>query len=308
MISKIHTILNGAHARLWGAVLIMASAVMFAVLGLFIKILGNEYRVWDIAFYRFAGGALVLFALFGRSAQLFRPNNPKLILVRGITGASAFLCVVFAIRLVPLSTAMVLFYSFPAFSTIFSPLLFGERIGIADILCTLIAFIGVAVILDYQMGGPLVGQIMAVIASMLAGLTISIISKLRKTHSAAIIYFYFCLIGTLITLGPFAAAPQWPQGNLEWAIIAGILFTSTAGQLLMTQGLRYCKSWEGGLLMTSEVIFITILGILILNETVGTRFYMGGALIVSSAIILHFINHDPQQRGEKPIESISCDN
>lgn len=290
---------GGEHARAWGLMLILVSAVMFAVLGLFIKILGPGYRVWDIAFYRFAGGGLILIVLFGRMVDFLRPKNPKLILIRGVTGSMAFLSVVLAIRLVPLSTAMVLFYSFPAFTTLFSPLLFGERITMADILCTLLAFAGVAIILDYQFVGNLSGQMMAVAAAMLAGLTISIISKLRKTHGAVIIYFYFCLIGTLITIGPFFLAPQWPQGKMEWLVIGGILFTSTAGQLLMTQGLRYCKSWEGGLLMSSEVIFISILGILILNESVGHRFYIGGVLIVFSAVALNIINHRNHAAGQK---------
>lgn len=279
--------------------LILISAVLFAVLGLLIKILGPEYRVWDIAFYRFAGGAFILLALFSRRTDLFRPNNAKLLLIRGVAGALAFLSIVFAIRLVPLSTAMVLFYSFPAFTTLFSPLLFGERITTADILCTLLAFSGVAIILDYQFAGTLPGQMMAVLAALLAGLTISIIAKLRETHGSVIIYFYFCLIGAVITLGPFFLAPRWPQGKMEWLVIGGILFTSTAGQLLMTQGFRYCKSWEGGLLMTSEVIFITILGVLILNESVGDRFFIGSLLIVSGAVALNLINHRNRHARQK---------
>ena len=247
--------------------------------------------VSGISLFTDSGGGLCLILLFGNSVNLFRPKNPRLILIRGLTGACAFLFLVIAIRLVPLSTAMVLFYSFPAFTTIFSPLLFGEKITPMDILCTLIAFIGVAVIMDYRFTGSLFGQTMAVAAAMLAGLTIAIISKLRKTHGAAIIYFYFCLIGTALTIGPFALAPQWPQDALETALIGGIILTSTMAQLLMTQGMAYCKSWEAGLLMTSEVIFITLLGILILDEPVGPRFIFGGVLIVLSAIVLHLAGH-----------------
>lgn len=282
---------NRSNIRLLGSVLILIAAALFAVLGLLIKILGEDYRIWDIAFYRFAGGGLSLIFLFSARINLFRPENPKLILTRGLTGACAFLCVVIAIRLIPLSTAMVLFYSFPAFTALFSPLLFGEQITPVDILCTLAAFVGVAVIMDYQFNGSLFGQAMAVVAAMLAGLTIAIISKLRETHGAVIIYFYFCLIGTIITIVPFAIAPQWPQNTTEIAVIGGIILTSTTAQLLMTQGMAYCKSWEGGLLMTSEVIFITLLGILILNEPVGTRFIFGGMLILFSAVALHVASH-----------------
>jgi len=276
--------------KVWGAALMLTSALFFAVLGLFIKILGPGYRVWDIAFYRFVGGVIILVVLFGRSANLFRPYNPKLMLIRGVLGSLAFLSVVIAIRRIPLSTAMVLFYSFPAFASLFSPLLFKERITVAEICCTLAALGGVAIILDFKLEGTLPGQIMAVVAAILAGLTISIIKKLRENHGSVIIYFYFCLIGACISLGPFLTAPRMPRGGSEWLIIGGILFTSISGQLLMTHGFRYCKSWEGGLFMTSEVIFIAIIGIMFLNETVGGRFYIGSLLIIFSAISINLIN------------------
>jgi len=268
----------------------LTAALLFAVLGLLIKILGSGYRIWDIAAYRFVGGVIILLVLFGRSANLFRPRNPKLMLIRGLIGSLAFLSVVIAIRSVPLSTAVVLFYSFPAFATLFSPLLFGERITVSEIVCTLVALAGVAIILDFKFEGALPGQIMAVVAAILAGLTICIIKKLRDNHGSVIIYFYFCLIGACICLGPFLYAPRIPRGEIEWLIIVGILFTSISGQLLMTHGFRYCKSWEGGLFMTSEVIFVAIIGILFLNETVDGRFYIGSLLIVFGAISINLVN------------------
>jgi len=276
--------------KVWAAALMLTAALLFAILGLFIKILGPGYRIWDIAVYRFVGGVLILLVFFGRSANLFRPHDPKLMIIRGVLGSLTFLSLVIAIRRLPLSTAMVLFYSFPAFAALFSPLLFKERITVAEIFCTLAALGGVAIILDFKLGGTLPGQIMAVVAAILAGLTISIIKKLRENHGSVIIYFYFCLIGAVISLGPFLSAPRMPRGGSEWLIISGILFTSISAQLLMTHGFRYCKSWEGGLFMTSEVIFIAIIGILFLNETVGGRFCIGGLLIVFGAISINLIN------------------
>jgi drug/metabolite transporter (DMT)-like permease len=280
--------------RLKGALMMLTAALLFAVLGLFIKILGSGYRVWDIAAYRFIGGALVLIAISNERGRLFRPLNPRLILIRGLTGSLAFLSIIIAIRQIPLSTAMVLFYSFPAFAALLSPLLFGERITPVELGCVLVAICGVAVIFDFNIEGTVFGQIMAVVGAVFAGLTISIIKKLRETHNSITIYFYFCLIGAILCVVPFLSSPHMPGSTFDWLIIGGILFTSVSAQLLMTTGFRYCKSWEGGLFMTSEVVFISIFGILFLNEVLDKRFFIGSFLILLSAVSFNLFNRPVQ--------------
>ncbi len=278
-----------------GILLMLTASLLFAVLGLLIKIMGPGYRTWDIAAYRFIGGVLVLVAVSRQRRQLFKPANPKLMIIRGLTGSAAFVACIIAIRSLPLSTAMVLFYSFPAFAALLSPLIFGERIRLAEIGCILLALVGVAIILDFSLAGTLSGQIMAVVGAFFAGLTIAIIKKLRATHSSIMIYFYFCLIGAAICMGPFLAAPQIPRWGMDWVIIGGIVLTSVAAQLLMTTGFLYCKSWEGGLLMTSEVIFVSIFGIIFLNETPGTRLAVGSLFILTSAGAFNFFSRPAQK-------------
>jgi len=69
-------------------------------------------------------------------------------------------------------------------------------------------------------------------------------------------------------------------------MMAVIVVTSVIGQLFMTKGLRYCKSWQGGVLMTTELIFTSLLGILFLQEQVTWRFWLGGLLILGSVMAL----------------------
>ncbi|MDM8553419.1 DMT family transporter [Desulfococcaceae bacterium HSG7] len=271
-----------SHATAKGPMFMFGSAFLFAILGLLIKMMGPDYRVWDIAMYRLGGGGIVLLALFGWKQNLFKPQNPKLIIIRGMTGTIAFLALVTAIRNLPFSTAMVFFYSFPAFAAIFSPLLFGEKITLYEVVCLIAALIGIGVLFDFHIQGTLFGQFMGVVGAIFAGLTVSMIKKLRPTHSSVIIYFYFCLIGTIVCFWPYMSAPRIPTAASDWLIVAGILITSVGAQLLMNMGFRYCKSWEGGLFMTSELIFSTIIGILFLGEIASWRFWIGGLLIFGS--------------------------
>ncbi len=270
-----------------GAALMLTAAFLFAVLDGLIKLLGPTFRVWDIAFYRFACGLAVLIPVLGWRRNPFSGYNLRLLILRGITGSCAFLALVASIRLIPISTAMVLFFSFPAFAALISPLIFKEPITWAEILCVLVALIGVAVLFDFQLRGAILGQVLAVVASGFAGLTVSIIKKLREKNGPVVIYLYFCLLGTLITFPGFVTDPQIPQVSLEWIMLGGIVCSALVAQLLMNQGFRYCKSWEGGIFLTAEVLFTSTLGILFLGESASWRFWIGGLLILGSAVALN---------------------
>jgi len=276
---------NSASAM--GALLMLAAAFLFAVLDGLIKLLGPPFRVWDIAFYRFACGLVILLPILGWKGNPFSGQNRKLLVVRGITGCCAFLALVAAIRLIPISTALVLFFSFPAFAAFFSPLIFKETITRDEILFVIAALVGVAILFDFSPHAALLGQALAVLGGTFAGLTVSIIKKLRETNGPVIIYLYFCLLGSIISLPPFMANPQIPSVPLQWLMLGGIVFSALAAQLLMNQGFRYCKSWEGGLFLMAEVIFTSILGILFLGEPVTWRFWLGGAMVVGSAVALN---------------------
>lgn len=266
----------------------LASAFLFSVLDGLIKLMAPAFRTWDIAFYRFGFGLVILIGILGWQGNPFKTDNLKLMIIRGITGSLAFLSLVTAIRLIPISTAMVLFFSFPAFAALFSFLIFGERISKTQITCILGALLGVSVLFEYQIGGNLLGQAAGLLAGVFAGLTVCFIKKLRETNGSAVIYLYFCLLGALISFPGFISQPQLPRSGIEWLMIGGIVFTSTAAQLLMNQGFKYCKSWEGGLFLMCEVVFTSMLGFIFLGEMLSWRFGFGGLLIVGSAVFLNF--------------------
>ncbi|MGD8991983.1 MAG: DMT family transporter [Desulfobacterales bacterium] len=271
-----------------GILLMLASAFLFSILDGLIKLIGPTFRVWDIAFYRFGFGLVLLIVILGWKHNPFKVDNLKLMIIRGITGTIAFLLLVVAIRLIPISTAMVLFFSFPAFAALFSFILFGEHISIGQIACVLGALLGAAILFDYQLSDNLWGQAAGLTSGIFAGVTVCLIKKLRETNGAAVIYLYFCLLGAVITFPVFIIDPRLPATGVEWLMTAGIVFSALAAQLLMNQGFRYCKSWEGGLILTSEVVFTALLGILFLGEIFSWRFGYGSLMIVGSAVFANF--------------------
>lgn len=286
-----------AHRRLdpavAGPLFMLTAALLFTALNLLVKLMGPHYTVWHLGFYRFLGGVIFLLLVFGRGGNPYHGHNIRLLIVRGLTGSAAFISIITAIRLLPVSTAMVIFYAFPAFAALFSFFIYGERISKAQIGCISMVFLGIAVLFEFTLGENLFGQLMALIGAAFAGLTVTLIKSLRERNGPVIIYLYFCTMGMAVTLPKFVLAPLLPSSPLEWAMVLGIVITSVAAQLSMNQGFFYCKGWEGGVFMSSEVIFTALVGIAFLGDPATWRFWMGGLLIFGSALALNRFRAGP---------------
>jgi len=273
-----------AHA---GPLFLLLAALLFTAMDLLIKVLGGSFSSWQIAFFRTFGGMVALLVFFGRGGNPFSGRRGGLLALRGAVGTLTFLALVAAIRLVPLSTAMVLFYAYPAFAAVFAALFLGERISRAGVGCLLAVLVGIGVLLDFRGGGSVLGQAAGVTAAVLGGLVVVLIRELRKVNGPVVIYLYFCTAGALVTGPAFAANPKLPETPAEWLLVLGLVLTSMTAQLLMNQGFLHCRSWEGGLIMTTEVVFAALAGIVFLGDPVTWRFASGSLLVVGSVVAMH---------------------
>ena len=272
-----------------GPVFMLSAALLFTLANILIKLLRPEFTVWHIGFFRFFGGMLILLFVFGRKGNPYRGNNVRLLVVRGCVGSITFICLITAIRLLPVSTAMVIFYAFPAFAAIFSFVIYKERIRLTGILCITVMIAGVAVLFDFHPGGGIFGQAMALFGSVFAGLTVTLIRSLRQYNGPVIIYLYFCTMGSLATLPGFITNPIFPENFLEGLMVMGIILSSVMAQLLMNQGFFYCKGWEGGVFMSTEAIFTALAGIILLNDPATLQFWMGGLMVLGSGLMLNHL-------------------
>ncbi|SMC54992.1 Threonine/homoserine efflux transporter RhtA [Desulfocicer vacuolatum DSM 3385] len=274
-------------AQATGPFLMLGAAILFTLLNFLIKLLSPEYTVWHIVFYRCFGGMVLLSLLMGRHGQNpFKGDNISLLMIRGFVGSVAFCCLVTAIKILPLSTAVVIFYSYPAFAALFAFILYRETLGMGELGSIFSVIAGVAILFDFHLAGGVLGQSMAVISAALAGLTVTLIRSLRLHNGPAVIYLYFCAMGALITLPMFIQSPGISLTMRDFFLITGIILTSIFAQIIMNQGFFHCRGWEGGVFMSSEVIFTAVAGIIFLHDPAPWRFWVGGIIIMGSGVML----------------------
>jgi drug/metabolite transporter (DMT)-like permease len=274
------------QSPLAGPLLMLLSACFFTGMNLLLKQSMAYFEVWDIGFYRFIGGLAILVALFGRQGNPFRSPDTKLLLIRGCSGSIAFICFIFSVRRLPVSAALMLLYAFPAFAALFSSFMYHEKVSKPAWLGMAAVLAGVAILVDPAGGVDLFGTVAGILSAVFAGLTIAIIRRLKQTNGSVIIYLYFCVVGSLVTAPAFLHSPSFPATVSQAMVCGGIVVSSILGQLTMNHGFGYCRSWEGGLYLTSEVVLTGLAGIALLGDPVGWRFFAGGALILGSAVAL----------------------
>jgi drug/metabolite transporter (DMT)-like permease len=180
----------------------------------------------------------------------------------------------------------MLLYAFPAFAALFSSWLYREKVTPTAWLCVAAVLAGVALLVDPGGGGDLPGTLAGIVSAVFAGLTIAIIRRLKQSNGSVVIYLYFCVVGALTTLPGFLHAPNFPADSTQLLVCGGIVVTSILGQITMNHGFGYCRSWEGGLYLTSELVLTSLAGVVLLGDAVGWRFFAGGALILGSAVAI----------------------
>jgi len=275
-----------------GFILMSLSAFFFALTDILIKYLSPMMGTIQIAFVRFSLGVLMLVPVMRARGEPFKGSSTRVLLVRGFTGTLAFLCLLQSIAMIPLSNAMVLFYTFPLFATLFSVPLLKEPLTRTEIGLTILGTVGIFVLINPSSHALTMGHLLGLLAACFAGITVVLIRRLRKENGPLVIYFYFCLIGGIITLPFFAARFSLP-GLSQSSLLVLLAVLYLVAQIFMNQGFKYCKASEGSVIMMSEVMFTGIAGVLIFNDSLSLSFWVGACLIVGSGVGLNVIPRQP---------------
>jgi len=282
-----------------GFMLMILSAFFFTLGDILIKFMSPTFGIIQIAFVRFLLGAIVLLPMLLSSGQSIKGNGTRILFLRGITGTVAFFCLIKTIALIPLSHAMVLFYTFPFFATLFSFVLLKEALTKSEISLTIVGMIGIYILINPGSHAFTGGHVFGLLAACFAGLVMVLTRKLRKTNGPLIIYFYFCVVGGIVSF-PFFVGNFTMPGIPQWSLLIVLALFLLFAQLFMNQGFKYCKASEGSVILMSEVVFTGIAGVILFNDSLSLSFWLGACLIVGSGVALNIMAR-PDRPLKKPV-------
>ena len=269
--------------------LIFAS-FFFSLMTVCVKKIDDGIPIYELVFFR------SIFSLFITSLIINKKKiypwgiDKPLLILRGILGTSALICIFYAIRNMPLSLSTVIQYTYPIFISIFAVIFINEKINRYIFIALISGWLGIVVILNPNKISSLNNEIsqfsllIAFIGAIMTALAYITVKKLSEKENVFIIIKYFPLI-SVIVLFPFVLT-GWvtPQFNdLIW--ILGIGIFTQLGQTFLTLGLKYLTASSASAINYLQVLFGAIWGIYFFKETISINFIFGSILVLLGTII-----------------------
>ena len=226
--------------------LIFAS-FFFSIMTLCVKKIDNRIPIYELVFFRSLLSLSITSLIINKRNINPWGNNKPLLILRGLLGTIALVCIFYAIRNMPLNISTVIQYTYPIFISIFAGILINEKITKKIIIASITGWLGILIILNPSQLSSLnievdnLALLIAFFGAISTSLAYITVKKLSLTDDIFIIIKYFPLI-SLITLSPIVFL-NWVTPNiidLIWIIGIG-LFTQ-AGQTFLTIGIKKLKT------------------------------------------------------------------
>jgi drug/metabolite transporter (DMT)-like permease len=216
--------------------------------------------------------------------EKLRPSTKTLGLhvSRGLLHAVGVSLWFFAMARIPIAEVTALGFLSPIFTTLGAALFLGEKLRIRRIGAVLIGFGGTLVILRPGFEAISIGSLAQVAAAPVFAGSFLIAKKLTQSESSTSIVAYLSIIVTVILLPP--ALLSWRAPTLaEWTLLFFVAALATAGHLTMVKAFESAEITVTQPAQFLQLVWATLLGLLVFGEQPVIWTWVGGAIIVASA-------------------------
>ncbi len=280
--------------HLKGYIQIATAAVLFGLIGIFVK-LTTQMPLGSIIFYRLLFGlvAIALFFACCRRLSELRPGQKKqYIFLLGLMQAGTMLFYFLSVKYTSVSIAALLLYTAPVYVTLLSPFLLKEYINHRSIFALAISIIGVILVIrpDTLFQDVDHTYLIGLAAGLLSGLLYGgmiITSRYLKDDYTGTTQGTWALLITLILFTPYSVAitAEVLLDNLVVLVLFGIISTALAIVLYLS-GLMQVRAQNASIVALLEPASAVVFAYLILSEPITVSMLAGGALILLGAVII----------------------
>ena len=265
----------------------IVAGVLFAFMGVFVKLGSAYFSSAELVFYRSLIGLLVIFFIIKAQGLPLNTAHWKMHLWRGLSGFFALMLFFYAISQLPLATAVTLNYTAPLFLALLTTIMLKERPHGPLLFAILLGFSGVILLLRPSLHhDQLTAGLMGLTSGFLAGVAYLNVKELGKAGEPEWrTVFYFTLTST-IGAGIWMIVHHFHA--ITWSslmILIGLGTTATLAQLAMTRAYRLGRTLVVASLAYFTVVFASLLGVVFWGEVLPLTSWLAIVLITISGII-----------------------
>ncbi len=201
-----------------------------------------------------------------------------------------------SIVFIPVSLAVVIFYTYPLIVMASAPLVHGARLGLRQYAAFALAFAGLVLALGPSFDGlDGRGVLLALLAAVSAAYVFMVSPRVLSEYTAAGVALYTNLVGgALMLLAAIAfestSLPASPEG---WAGLGGVSVFYISASLFMFLALHAAGSIRTSLVFNLEPVVAIVAAALILGERL-TPVQVAGVALVIGALMLASVAPRPR--------------
>lgn len=270
-----------------GILLAVAATVAYAVVDTISKHLVRQYPGTMVVWARYAVPALLMLIYLAsrQSRSLWRPAYPGVQVLRGLLMTGATLCMVFALRAMPIAEAQAISFVHPLLLTVMAVCFLGERVSPVGWIAVLMGLVGVLIIV--RPGGGLFSTAallplgMALCFAAYQILTRRIASRANALNSL----FYMLLVGALVLSAalPFVWVTPTPAGAIL-LVVVGML--AGAGHFAMIKALEFAPASLLAPFSYGQLLWVTVLGALVFGDFPDGLTLLGMAVVAAGGFLV----------------------
>lgn len=282
----------------------MAAGMLYALAGFaclscgdgLIKSLGSEWPGTAVAALRYTLGALGLgvILLIREGPKGFRMPLPRVQLARGIFVSIATISFFSSIFLMPLATATSIQFIAPLLTAVISALAFGEKLSPSRWVATLLAFVGVMIVLRPSFADLGVTALLPLLAAF--GMSGMMIANGRAAGSGSVLLMQFLIAvmaaPILIVAAFIGDASGYPPLAVSWPSWHVILIcTTVAVSASFSHMLIYVATVRSSAATVAPMVYVQILvaigiGVVFYQDYPDLVALAGTGLIIVSGLFL----------------------
>jgi len=279
-----HRETNQQTGNVRGALWLLLSSLMFALMSTTVHELGQRLPSVEIVFFRTVFLLMLLIPIVVRRGILgMATSRWRLHLFRGLIGAMAIQCGFYAIANMPIADATAITFSRALFITILAMIFLGEKVGIHRWAATIIGFVGILIMLKPGTHGISIAAGAALAGAALVACLSILVRILSSTERNEQIMVFSAVINI------FVSAPLtwyfWVKPSAtDLAILVLAAVTGFAAQWSMIEGFRVGEASALAPINYTRLIFALIIGFVIFGEVPGFDMLLGSVIVVAATL------------------------
>ena len=273
-----------------------------------VKGIDGAWAPTAIAAWRYGLGAIGLTSLLVMKQGLEPLRNipqPGMQWLRGAGVGIATICFFAGVWLMPLTEAIALVFTQPMFTAILAAIFLGEKLRWQTVAATLVAFVGVLIVLRPNFAEIGLGALLPLGAAFGMSILVTANRAVAGRGSALAMQAYVAIFATVILLaamvvGHFSGIAElrveWPAWHIP-ARVAIIAVTASAAHWLIYLGTERAGAATVAPMTYGQLIAASLIGYLFFDELPDLTAMLGAGLIILSGLWLWYQGRN--RRGTK---------